>query len=107
MTDRAAWKCPGCGRWNAPHVDRCDCQPGATESAPSPQEDAPTFDLKKFHELMDIIHPPSKPWDIDRFPLYWERPRRLDIPSWPRPYVGDPPGWLTPMDSAGNITLCS
>lgn len=27
MTSRTAWQCPNCSRWNAPHIDVCDCKP--------------------------------------------------------------------------------
>jgi len=25
MMERKSWQCGGCSRWNAPHVDVCDC----------------------------------------------------------------------------------
>ena len=28
------WKCPGCNRWQAPHVDRCECEGQAAVPAP-------------------------------------------------------------------------
>jgi hypothetical protein len=31
---RASWKCGGCARWNAPHVDQCACVPAFAEPFP-------------------------------------------------------------------------
>jgi hypothetical protein len=31
---RAAWQCPGCKTWHAPHADKCECQKALKPSAP-------------------------------------------------------------------------
>lgn len=98
MNDHTAWECPRCHKINAPHVNQCECKPeneGMTypEIAekyfppivvqPEPEPDW----LKRLHEELDKIHPPSKPWDADRFPRPWQPIRRYEdygtaVPPW-------------------------
>lgn len=100
MTDRTAWRCPDCGVMHAPHVDQCDCT-GVNAVAREAKEQVtvapePAIDLQKLHDMLDKMHPPSKPWDIDRFPRPWESIRRT--------WIGDLPGWLDSSTVAATIS---
>lgn len=50
MTDRTAWQCPNCSRWNAPHVDVCDCVPAPVEK-PLSTEEMFAVVLEELHKL--------------------------------------------------------